>query len=242
MKLSHVTRGVAAAMMLGGLSIATTVNAQDEGSDELQSELGVGLYLGNCDNLVSGAALYDLGDAELETEDFSNSDENTDDSSSEEDETDLEDELEDESSGDETDPTGDSGDTSDQEVVVQGDAPAVWVSQDSGFEANLVDIVDAPFAIAIRTSADDSADDTDDSDFVSCGEFGGAVAGDEIVIPLVERENSGYYGIAILSTGDEEGQSTGSIYLFNGDLSVDESGESGGSESEDSESESTPTS
>ncbi len=239
MKLSHVTRGVAAAMMLGGLSIATTVNAQDEGSDELQSELGVGLYLGNCDNLVSGAALYDLGDAELETEDFSNTDENTDDSSPE---ADLEDELDDESSGDETDPTGDSGDTSDQEVVVQGDAPAVWVSQDSGFEADLVDVVDAPFAIAIRTSADDSADDTDDSDFVACGEFGGAVAGDEIIIPLVERENSGYYGIAILSTGDEEGQSSGSIYLFNGDLSATENGESGGSESEDSESEATPTS
>lgn len=239
MKLSHVTRSVTAAMMLGGLSLATTVSAQDEGSAELQSELGVGLYLGNCDNLVSGAALYDLGDAELETEDFSNADENTDESSPE---ADLEDELDDESSGDETDPTGDSGDTSDEEVVVQGDAPAVWVSQDSGFEADLVDIVDAPFAIAIRTSADDSADDTDDSDFVACGEFGGAVAGDEIIIPLVERENSGYYGIAILSTGDEEGQSTGSIYLFNGDMSATENGEAGGSESEDSESEATPTS
>jgi len=217
MRLSHVTRGVAAAMMLGGLSLATTVQAQDDSAD---NELSVGLYLGDCDNLVEGAALYDLGDAELETESFSDADENSDGSTPD---ADLEDEIDEESDGDETDPQGDSGDNSDEEVVVQGDQPLVWVAQDAAFSADLVDVVDAPFAIAVRSSADDSADDSDD--FVACGEFGGAVAGDELIIPLIETENSGYAGVVILSQGGE-GEASASTYLYNREMgqSEDESG------------------
>lgn len=217
MKFGHITRATAAALMIGGFGLATTVNAQDSGgSNDIDNELGVGFYLGNCDNLVGGAALFDLGNAELESEDFGNTNENGADTGTPD--TTLEDQVDEESSGDETDVQGDDSSNGDTSVVVQGDQPPVWASLDESFDGNLADLVDAPFAVAVRYSADDTATD-DDADFIACGEFGGAVAGDEIIIPLVEMDNSGYAGIAILRASDDEASSTASVYLFNRDMS-----------------------
>lgn len=207
-------------LMLGLFGGVQSARAQGEPANMADNEYGVGLYLGNCESLVEGAALYDLSDAELETENFEGADENA--TATADEGTDLEGELEEESSGDETDVeaaiegTSESGQGSDEEVVVQDDTFLVWVASSSTFGANLVDLIDAPFAVGIRMSADDSADTEgeDGASFVACGEFGGAVAGNEIVIPLRAIEDSGFSGVAILERGESEGESNASIYLF----------------------------
>jgi len=232
MRFTTMLRWFGALLLVGVFSFAPTARAQDEGGDGGigGSELGAGLYLGNCESLVEGAALFDLGDVELETEIFDNTDENSAEAGTEEDGTDLEGELEEESSGDETDVEGaiggegedDESGSSDTEVVVQGDAELVWVSTESVFAANLVDLVDAPFAVAIRQDATDDATTEEgaegevSSDFVACGEFGGAVAGNQIVIPLsaVAEGEQGFSGIAILEAGAEEGAAAAHIYVF----------------------------
>ncbi|MDP9370625.1 MAG: hypothetical protein M3Q03_20555 [Chloroflexota bacterium] len=199
-------------VLFGG---SRAVGAQEGGGAD--NEFGVGLYLGNCDSLVGGAALYDLGDAELETEQFQNADENTQEGEGQD--TNLEDQL-DEETEDATDVEqavegGDDEGDSDREVVVPGDAPDVYVSLDAPFGANLVDLVDAPFAVAIRESAEDEAETgEDEANFVACGEFVGAVAGNQIVIPLDTLNESEFRGIAILERGESEDESSASIYLF----------------------------
>lgn len=236
--MKNGTRLIAAAMALTMGGGVTTAVAQDEA---LNNEFGVGLYLGNCDSLVAGAALFDLGDAELETEDFSGSDENADENG--DDESDLEGDLEGESSGDETDVEGaigesdDSDSDSDSEVVVPAEALAVYVAGSTGFGANLVELVDAPFAVAARMGAEGSAEGGED-EFVSCGEFGGAVAGNELVIPLEPIGDEGLSGIAILERGEEEGESLSSVYLFGGpieDVSDDEASDEEASDDEEPE-------
>lgn len=240
--------------MVGLFGGATAVGAQEGGT----GEFGVGLYLGNCDSLVEGAALFDLGDAELENEAFGNADENEADADEGEN---LEDQLDDESGGDDTDVEAAIGDdaeeaieNSDAEVVVQGDAPAVYVSGSTAFGASLVDLVDAPFAVAIRTDASDdtTADDAEDgADFVACGEFGGAVAGNEIVIPIEPIGDDGFSGVAILAQGEEDGESLGTVYLFGGSVNAEseeedeeaveeEDEESEEEESDDSDDDATP--
>lgn len=231
--MKRETRLIAAAMALTLGGGVTTGAAQD---DALNNEFGLGLYLGNCDSLVAGAALFDLGDAELETEDFSGSDENADENADAE--GDLEGDLEGESSGDETDvegAIGESDDTtdSDSEVVVPAEALAVYVAGSAGFSANLVELVDAPFAVAARRSAEGSAEGGED-EFVSCGEFGGAVAGNELIIPLEPVGDGGLSGIAILERGEEEGESLSSVYLFGGPI------EDAGGDEESGEDESAP--
>ncbi|CAA9572602.1 MAG: hypothetical protein AVDCRST_MAG19-2950 [uncultured Thermomicrobiales bacterium] len=228
------TRLLAASMALtlcGGATTAAAAQNEGGGNEGADNEFGIGLYLGNCDSLVAGAALYDLGDAELETEDFGNADENADENAQEG--TDLEGELEDESAGDETDVEGaleggqdeNTGDNSDEEVVTPADALAVYVASGATFGANLVELVDAPFAVAARRGADDSADGAED-EYVSCGEFGGAVAGNEIVIPLEGLGDGGLNGIAILERGEGDGESAASVYLFGGPIEdVVEAGE-----------------
>ena len=231
------SRLLAAALMLGLFGGTQAVRAQDEGGeqDTVDNEFGVGLYLGNCDSLVAGAALYDLGDVELETESFENQDENAG-SADEEEGPDLEEELEEESSGDETDVeaaigeegSGEaSGESSDEEVVIQGDVIPVYISTGDAFGASLVDLVDAPFAVAVRESSQDEAEtegaEEGNDGFIACGEFGGAVAGDEIVIPLQALGEGGFTGIAILSQGEEE--SVASVYLFGQATAMDDSGD-----------------
>ncbi len=209
-------RLLAALLMVVLFGGSRAVGAQEGGGAD--NEFGVGLYLGNCDSLVGGAALYDLGDAELETEQFQNADENT--PVGEGQDTNLEDDLEEESE-DETDVEqavegGDDEGDSDREVVVPGDAADVYVSLDAPFGANLVDLVDAPFAVAIRESAEDEAETggEGEANFVACGEFVGAVAGNQIVIPLDALNESEFRGIAILERGESEDEGTASIYLF----------------------------
>ncbi|MBA3414180.1 MAG: hypothetical protein H0U10_03020 [Chloroflexia bacterium] len=252
MKTHSLVRCSVAALTIGLFGGVQAGGAQDE-QDSVGNEFGVGLYLGNCDSLVAGAALFDLGDAELETDDFSMSDENEGEGEGEGEGTDLEGQLEEESGGDETDVESAIGsedeegeededtESSDSEVVVQGDVIPVYVSETDGFEANLADLVDAPFAIAIRESAQDEAEsEGDDSengeDFVACGEFGGAVAGDRIIIPLRGLGDGGFGGIAILSSGEDEGQSTASVYLF-GESTGSGGGEGEGAEGEGAEGE-----
>ncbi len=227
-------------LMLGLFGGTQAMRAQEEGGDA-GDELGVGLYLGNCESLVEGAALFDLGDVELETEEFGTGDENAEEGGDEnaeegaEDEGEsLEDELSQESGQDETDvegaiggdegDEGEGGEASDREVVVQEDSPPVYVSTGSTFEASLADLVEEPIAVAVRLDATDEAateGSTEaaggaEGEFVACGTFGGAVAGNQIIIPLVGIENDDFSGIAILEqTGDNE--STASIYLFGGE-------------------------
>jgi len=245
MRTRFVVRWFAALLLLGLFGLAQTARAQ-EGGDAVNSELGAGLYLGNCDSLVEGAALFDLGDLELETESFENTDENEEGSGEDDGEGDLEDQINEESSEDETDVEGaivggeddeDEGEgeteQSDSEVVVQGDAPLVWVSTGTTFAANLVELVDAPFAVAIRMDATDEADSEEtggeDGEFLACGEFGGAVAGNQIIIPLTADDGSDFSGIVILARSENEGETTAAIYL------VGESTQDGGDEDAEGE-------
>jgi len=118
---------------------------------------------------------------------------------------------EDEDEGDDT------AEQSDSEVVIQGDAPLVWVNTSTAFAADLVELVDAPFAVAIRMDATDEAESEEtggeDGEFVACGEFGGAVAGNQIIIPLQALDGADFYGIVILARGENEGETTAAIYL-----------------------------
>jgi hypothetical protein len=218
MKVKVLARTFAALLMFGLFGATQLAHAQQGGDDQQKTELGVGLYLATCDSLVEGTALFSLGDAELETDDFAQSDENEADAQT------VEDELEQESDGDDTaveaalgiGQDGEEGDVppSDREVVVQENAPLVWVSTQAAFQANLVELVESPFVVAIRGDAQLEAETTDgEGDFLACGGFGGAVAGNQVIIPLQEANGSGFSGIAILEqTGENE--STASVYVY----------------------------
>jgi hypothetical protein len=224
-----------AALLLTMVAGGSRAGAAQDDVDEGRFEFGVGLYLSNCDSLVEGTALFDLGDAELATEDFENTDENDEDTDeSAEEDGDLEDEIEQESSGDETDVeeaigSEDENDESenvesgDEEVVTPADALAVYVSISDAFDANLADLVDAPFAVAVRMGTEGEADTDGEggNDFIACGEFGGAVAGNEIVIPLEALNDSGISGVAILARGEGEDESFARTYLFGQPLDSD---------------------
>ncbi len=237
--------------LLGGTRVAA---AQEEGEgqdgvDPSNFEFGVGLYLTNCESLVEGTALFDLGDAELETNDFSNSDENeaADGEGEDEEGTDIEGEVDTEEQGDETNVEGAIGSgegeqaDADRQIVVQEGAPLVWIagSEDSAFQADLAELVTAPFAVAVRQSTQDEAategEDAEgedaEGDFIACGEFGGAIAGNQIIIPLQSIMESEFSGIAILTQQGEQ-EVTASVYLFGGaaqsDAEIDVEGGSDG--------------
>ena len=233
MHIPHLARWFAF-MLLVSLFGASAVAAQDEGEegvggvDSANFELGVGLYLANCDSLVEGTALFDLGDAELETDDFSGSDENEV-AEGEGEDTSIEEDVGSEEEGDETNvagaigTSGDEATDSDRQVVVQEGAPLVWVAsdEDAVFQVDLGELVTAPFAVAIRMTTQDEAADNGaaegegEGDFVACGEFGGAIAGDQIILPLESIGESGFSGIVVLTqTADQE--ATASVYLFGG--------------------------
>ncbi len=226
MKVGALVRWFAALLMLGFVGLMPAA-AWEDGEGEVGSEYGVGLYLGNCDSLVAGAALFDLGNAELETEVFENADENL--SDGDDAGSDVEDVIEDESSGDETavedaigggaDPGEESdNDDSDQEVVVQDDSILIWVSIDEPFGADLAKLVEAPFAVAVRDDAADPAETGDAAEvgesFIACGTFGGAVAGNQLVISLRPLGESRFTGVAILERGEADGEGVASVYLF----------------------------
>lgn len=251
MKLQTPTRVLAASLMLGLLGGATAGGAQEEGGDG-DEEYAAGLYLGECDALTEDAALYDLGDAELETEEFEDESEEGDAEGT----PDVEDELEEEASDDETDvegaidgdeetedgeqaaEEGDGGD--DSEVEVAENAPLVWVASGASFDADLAELVETPFAVAITTGEGEG--DEGGSDFLACGEFGGAVSGDRLVLPLRPQDDSELFGFAVLAQG--EGEGLAEIYLSReaeGDEGDDGDGGEDGDEGEDDGEEEEPT-
>lgn len=184
-------------------------------------EFGVGLYLTDCDALVEGTALFDLGDAELATGDFSDADEN---SGNDREETTLEEDLTTGRDGDETDVEEAIGIGSnepvdaDRPIHVAGDVPLVWVAndQDVVFHADLASLITAPIAVAVRMNTQGEALEADEDsgdDFVACGEFGGAISGNQIILPLGPVNGSGISGIAALSQRDDE-QATAVVFLI----------------------------
>ena len=219
MKVNGFVRAFAALLMFSLFGTTQLAQAQQGGDEQQKTELGVGLYLATCDSLTEGTALFALGDAELETDEFARADENEADAQT------LEDELEQESTGDDTavekalgigedEDEGDAPD-SDREVVVQENAPLVWVSTQAVFQADLVELVESPFVVAVR--GDTQLETEGEDSFLACGGFGGAVAGNQMIIPLQEANGSGFSGIAILEqTGENE--STASIYVSGGSI------------------------
>jgi len=200
--------------------------AQDDGDEGVSAvdpsdvEFGVGLYLTDCDALVEGTALFDLGDAELATGDFGDADEN---SGNDRVGTTLEEELNIEQEGDETDVEEAIGIGSDEPVDadrpihVAGDVPLVWVAndQDVVFRADLASLITAPIAVAVRMNTQGEAlegDEDPGNDFIACGEFGGAISGNQIILPLGPVNGSGISGIAALSQKDDE-RATANVFL-----------------------------
>jgi hypothetical protein len=81
-----------------------------------------------------------------------------------------------------------------------------------GVGPKLDDFLDAsPYVILVHKSAQDY------TTYIACGEIGGPVVNDQLVVALRPLSDSGYYGVAILNranTGDNG--TTGNIYLFSG--------------------------
>ncbi len=212
------------AAIIPGFSLGRTQDDGDEGVsavDPSDVEFGVGLYLTDCDALVEGTALFDLGDAELATEDFSDADENT---GNNREETTLEEELNTEQEGDETNVEEAIGIGSnepvdaDRPLYVAGDVPLVWVANDHDlvFQADLASLITAPIAVAVRMNTQGEAlegDEDPGNDFIACGEFGGAISGNQIILPLGPVNGSGISGIAALAQQDDE-QATAVVFLI----------------------------
>jgi hypothetical protein len=91
-----------------------------------------------------------------------------------------------------------------------------------GIAPKLDDLLgNTPYVILVHKSAEDY------TTYIACGEIGGPVVNDQVVLALRPLNDSGYYGLAILnrpgaSLGGSNG-TTGNIYLFSG-----ETGMSGG--------------
>ena len=76
------------------------------------------------------------------------------------------------------------------------DAPSVLRS-DSDAEISLDDLLESPHAVVIRESAE--ATDV----VLACGNIGGIVNDDDLYIGLAQVDDSGYYGVAKLSSDDD---------------------------------------
>ncbi|HET7092336.1 MAG TPA: hypothetical protein VFI22_02635, partial [Thermomicrobiales bacterium] len=68
-----------------------------------------------------------------------------------------------------------------------------------------------PYVMLVHKSAEDY------TTYIACGELGGPVVNDQLVAALRPLNDSGFYGVAILSraTSGDNG-TTGNIYLFSG--------------------------
>jgi hypothetical protein len=84
-----------------------------------------------------------------------------------------------------------------------------------GISPKLDDLLGStPYVILVHKSAQDYAT------YIACGEIGGPVVNDQLALALRPLNDSGYYGLAILSRpgaalGGSNG-TTGNIYLFSG--------------------------
>jgi hypothetical protein len=85
-----------------------------------------------------------------------------------------------------------------------------------GIEPKLDDLLGSqPYVILVHKSAQDY------TTYIACGELGGVVANDQLVVALRPLNDSGYYGVAVLSRpgaalGGSNNGTTGNIYLFSG--------------------------
>ena len=80
----------------------------------------------------------------------------------------------------------------------EGTAPSVAVSASTTVvETTLDDLLTEPHAVNVHMSADDMGT------YVACGDIGGVVVDDELVIGLTELNDSGLSGIGILTDSDE---------------------------------------
>ena len=76
-----------------------------------------------------------------------------------------------------------------------------------------------PYVILVHKSADDY------TTYIACGELGGPIVNDQLVLALRPLNDSGYYGLAILSRpgaalGGSNNGTTGNIYLFSGETGM----------------------
>ena len=85
-------------------------------------------------------------------------------------------------------------------------APPVLTSG-IGIDANLDDLLgDTPYVVLVHESAQAY------QSYIACGEIGGPVVGDELVVALRPLNNSGYAGTATLRRDGD--QTTGNLYVF----------------------------
>ena len=92
----------------------------------------------------------------------------------------------------------DEDDEDDELEVVIGRSIPVWGIGES-LDVELDNVVETQFAIVVLASEEAGGS------ILACGEFGGAVAQDQIVVPLLPVENSGLFGSVALAQGQAEG-------------------------------------
>lgn len=87
-------------------------------------------------------------------------------------------------------------------------AAAIEVSETDEADINFDDLFTEAHAINVHESAQNA------QNYIACGDIGGAVIDDKVIIGLVEQNSSGYSGVAIVEKNDDKAKVT--IYLGRG--------------------------
>jgi hypothetical protein len=85
-------------------------------------------------------------------------------------------------------------------------ASPIFTSTSEDIEFSFDDMLDSSHSVAVHLSQDDL------QTYIACGEIGGVVADDELIVALHSVDDSDYDGIAILSR-DDDGNVDVTIYL-----------------------------
>lgn len=86
---------------------------------------------------------------------------------------------------------------------VQG-VPVVLYS-DTQIDVKLQDLLTSPHAINVHKS------DAEIQTYIACGDIGGSIIDEQLVVAIYPQNNSGYFGMAVLSSKDNKTEVT--IYL-----------------------------
>ena len=100
----------------------------------------------------------------------------------------------------------DDDDTDDDSAYRGAEGAAAGLVSETEVEAALDDILAAPHAVNVHASEQDIGT------YVACGELGGVVVDDELIVGLRPLNGSGLAGIAVLED-DDDGETEVTVYL-----------------------------
>jgi hypothetical protein len=235
-----VVRLFAVMLMLAFAFVAAPRASGQELETDLGEELEVTIHLGGCDTTPeSEEEFFEVDEAELITFEASafediediddlDDDEDEDEDDEEDDEEDEEDFFGDEDEGDDPEEvvdededdeddedvedvdvglTEEDGDDEDDLDVVVGQQNAVWAFGEE-LDLDIEDLLEEEFAIAVHAPSETIGQ------VLACGEFGGAVTEEQVVIPLLAQGDSGVFGVVAIQQGSQDDEIVLLGYVF----------------------------